>query len=80
MSFVRGQWVYVDPDAGAAPRELRGLAGQVVATTDGLVTVALHQNGRETSTEVEAAILLPDRRRRNRPPAEWPASSFAQPA
>ena len=80
MSFTRGQWVYVDPDAGTAPRELRGVAGQVVATTDGLVTVAFGRNGREAPTEVEAAILLPDRRRRNRPPAEWPASSFAQPA
>ena len=80
MSFARGQWVYVDPDAGAAPRELRGLAGQVVATADGLVTVAFRRNGGEAPTEVAAAILLPDRRRRNRPPAEWPTSSVAQQA
>ena len=76
MTFARGQWVFVDPHAGDAPRELRGLAGQVVALADDRVTVAFGN----APIEVDAAILLADRRRRNRPPAQWPAPPFAQSA
>ena len=79
MTFARGEWVYVDPGAGGAPRELLGLAGRVVEVTDARVTVAFGRDERERVAELEATFLLPDRRRRNRPPAKWPAGSFAQP-
>jgi hypothetical protein len=80
VSFARGQWVYVHPDEGAAPRELRGLAGPVVVVSADRVTVAFRRGEVDETAEVEAAMLQPDRRRRNRPPAQWSTDSFAQSA
>jgi len=74
----RGQWVFVHPDEGAAPRELRGLAGTVTKLFGDRAVVAFRRGGTEEAIEVELAILRPERRRRNRPPAHWSNAAAAQ--
>ena len=78
--FRRGQWVYVHPGDGSAPRELRGLAGTVMSVRSGHATVAFRRNGSAYTVELETSILHHERRRRDRPPAQWPATAVARSA
>jgi len=71
-AFERGQWVYVHPDEEDAPRELRGLGGMITTVTGTRAIVAFRRSEHVEPLEVEASILRPERRRRDRPPAEWP--------
>jgi hypothetical protein len=74
----RGQWVFVHPEEGAAPRELRGLAGTVTRLSGDRATVAFRREDGDEAIEVELAILRPERRRRDRPPAQWSNAAAAQ--
>ena len=79
MSFRRGQWVFVHPDERAAPRELRGRAGTVTNVSGDRATVAFRYDGDMRPVEVETALLHHERRRRDRPPAQW-SGAVARPA
>ncbi|HET7130520.1 MAG TPA: hypothetical protein VFJ93_15735 [Gaiellaceae bacterium] len=73
MSTLRcGHWVFVHPDERTAPPKIRGLAGTISRISGDRASVAFHYRGATISLEVELAILRPERRRRNRPPADWP--------
>ncbi len=77
LELRRGDWVYVHPDEPGAPREVRGLAGIVSETGRGRVKVAFRGTEVEWTMEVDARILRLDRRRRDRPPAEWTGHDLA---
>jgi hypothetical protein len=73
MSVLRcGDWVFVHPDERTAPTKIRGLAGEIARISGNRASVAFRYRGGTISLEVELAILRPERRRRNRPPADWP--------
>lgn len=67
-----GDWVFVHPDERSAPPKIRGLAGTVTRISGGRTTVAFRLGAATISLEVDRSILRPERRRRNRPPANWP--------
>ena len=72
MSGLRcGDWVYVHPDERSAPPRIRGLSGTISHISRDRAVVSFRYRGATFSLEVELAILQPERRRRNRPPAEW---------
>jgi hypothetical protein len=75
--FRRGDWVYVDPEAGGAPRDLRGLAGVVCAVERGRATVTFRTPDTVWTTEVDLSLLRPERRRRDRTPAQWAPDELA---
>jgi hypothetical protein len=68
----RGDWAYVHPDERSAPPKIRGLAGTISRIAGDRAIVSFRYHGTTISLEVELAILRPERRRRNRPPARWP--------
>jgi hypothetical protein len=73
MSELRcGDWVFVHPDERTAPPKIRGLAGTVARISGDRASVAFRYRGASISLEVDLSILRPERRRRNRPPADWP--------
>jgi hypothetical protein len=81
MSGIRrGQWVFVHPEEGAAPRDLRGLAGTVTSIAGERATVTFRRGETDEPVEVAIAILSPERRRRDRPPAQWSNGAVAQSA
>ncbi len=72
----RDEAVYVDPHDPSAPREVRGLAGTVKSVHDGRALVVFRNGDTLFPMEVETAVLLRDRRRRNRAPAQWSAEGL----
>jgi hypothetical protein len=73
MSELRcGDWVFVHPDERTAPPKIRGLAGTVARISGDRASVAFRYRGASISLEVDLSILRPERRRRDRPPADWP--------
>jgi hypothetical protein len=69
--------VYVHPDEPGAPREARGVAGVVEAIEGGQATVAFRGGEGAWTMDVEAHLLRPDRRRRDRTPAQWSGHELA---
>jgi len=75
--FHRGDYVFVFPAEGDAPREVRGLAGIVKKIRGNRATVMWQNNDNVFVFDVEAQLLHPERRRRQRPPAHWSDDEFA---
>jgi hypothetical protein len=69
--------VFVLPTEPGAPREVRGLAGTVQGVADELATVVWRNNENVFVFDVQASMLRPERRRRERPPAQWPTDDLA---
>jgi hypothetical protein len=67
----RGDYVFVFPAEGDAPHEVRGLAGIVKKIRGNRATVMWRNNDNVFVFDVEAQLLHPERRRRQRPPAHW---------
>jgi hypothetical protein len=67
----RGDLVFVHPGEARAPREVRGLSGEVKRVRGDSAKVVFRHDETAFAFEVDATFLNHDRRRRQRPPAEW---------
>jgi len=75
--FRRGDFVFVFPAEREAPREVRGLAGIVKKIRGDHATVVWRTDENAFVYDVEAHLLRPERRRRERPPARWSDDDLA---
>jgi hypothetical protein len=76
--FRRGDFVFVSPAEPEAPREVRGLAGTVKKIRGDRATVVWrHDDENAFVFDIEAHLLRPERRRRERPPASWSGDELA---
>ncbi len=69
--FRRGDFVFVFPAEREAPREVRGLAGVVEKIRGNLATVVWRHDETASVYDIAAHLLRHERRRRERPPAQW---------
>jgi hypothetical protein len=76
-AFHRGDFVFVPPTEPDAPREVRGLAGVIKRIRGGRATVEWHHDDNAFVYDIEAHLLQPERRRRDRPPAHWSDDELA---
>jgi hypothetical protein len=72
-----GDFVFVPPAEPEAPREVRGLAGVVKKIRGNLATVLWRSEETAFVYDIEAHLLRPERRRRERPPAHWSDDELA---
>jgi hypothetical protein len=75
--FRRGDFVFVFPAEREAPREVRGLAGVVKKIRGDRATVVWRNDENAFVYDIEAHLLRPERRRRERPPARWSDDDLA---
>lgn len=75
--FHRGDYVFVLPNEPDAPREVRGLAGVIKRITGSHATVEWRHDETAFVYDIEAHLLRPERRRRDRPPAQWSGDELA---
>jgi hypothetical protein len=75
--FHRGDFVFVLPTEPNAPREVRGLAGVVKKIRGARATVVWRNDDNAFVYDIEAHLLRPERRRRDRAPAHWSDDGLA---
>ena len=75
--FRRGDFVFVFPAERDAPREVRGLAGVVKKIRGDRATVVWRTDETAFDYDIEAHLLRHERRRRERPPAQWSDDDLA---
>ncbi|MGZ4291271.1 MAG: hypothetical protein ACXVQQ_01620 [Gaiellaceae bacterium] len=66
-----GDWVFVHPQEPTAPREVLGLAGVVEQVAGSTATVSFRGAEGSFAFDVDVEVLSPERRRRDRAPAQW---------
>lgn len=69
--FHRGDWVFVYPGDACAPREVRGLTGEVKRVRGERAKVVFRSGDTAFVCEVDPQVLNHERRRRERAPAHW---------
>ena len=75
--FRRGDFVFVSPAEREAPHEVRGLAGVVKKIRGDRATVVWRKEENAFVYDIEAHLLRHERRRRERPPAQWSDDDLA---
>ena len=63
--------MFVHPQEASAPRETLGLAGVVESVSGSRARVEFRGEFGSFTADVEVSVLQPERRRRDRAPAQW---------